>query len=95
MPPKSSLFITLSTLAFGLGGPTPDADAQEMSRRLEILCDQYRALSPAELAAIAADETDPRHLVAQECLAFLVEPAQIRDEEFDPDNGPDLGPYGD
>jgi hypothetical protein len=92
MPPKSSLFITLSTLAFGLG-PAPDADAQEMSRRLEVLCDQYRALSPAELAAIAADETDPRHLVAQECLAFLVEPALIRDEEFDPDNGPDFGPY--
>jgi hypothetical protein len=97
MPPKSSLFVTLSTLAFGLGGPAPDANAQ--SQRLDVICEEYRAMSPAELAAIAADESDPRHLIAQECLALLVEPAQIDDEEFDQDDGrdddagPGPGPY--
>jgi hypothetical protein len=89
MPPKSSLFVTLSTLAFGLGSP---ATAADVAQRPDVICEEFRALSAAEVAAIAADETDPRHLIAQECLAFLVEPAQI-DEGFPPDNGPDLPVY--
>ena len=90
MPPKSSLFVTLSTLAFGLGGPASDADAQEVpSQHLDVICEEYRAMSPAELAAIAADESDPRHLIAHECLAFLIEPAQIDQREFNQDDGRD------
>jgi hypothetical protein len=85
MPPKSSLFITLSTLAFGLGAGAPDADGQEFdSRHLDAICEEYRAMDLAELAAIAADETDPRHFIAHECLGFLVEPAQIDDDDLEP-----------
>ena len=87
MSRKGPLFAAAGVLALGIGLGATDAKAQ-LDDVLQ--CELFLASGDiASLAAIAADETDPRRELAEACLLQFVQPAQ----GVEPDDRGEEGVY--
>jgi hypothetical protein len=96
MRSKRPLFAAAGVLALGLGASGANAQDAATATQLEaeFRCEEYLAAGDIEaLAAIAADELDPRREFAELCLARFVQPALGITEVNDSD-GPNDGNYG-
>lgn len=73
---SKSFFVTLSTLAIGVGLGVSVADSREFTADEQRWCERLLEAGDLDtLNAAAQSESDPYRWVASECLALLAVPA--------------------